>query len=412
LSRLTFRWAHEESGQILILAMLMMTVLLFSVGIAFNLGTLFVARRTMQEAVDAAAFGGAVVLFNGGTNAAAQTAATTDLQLNGYTTSNATIVIQSPPGSGPYWGNALYILVTASQNVQTPLLPQQGGTTNVAVSATAGSVTKTSNFALMALSPTATNALSVSSSAEIDVTGGDVQVNSNAATAASLTGGAVWDFTLGTARSVGGQTGFPAPWSTGQAAQADPLSGFVRPTTTTTFAGPTNITADTTLSPGKYLGGITVSCGSCTVTFSAGMYVLAGGGMSVPTGGKLLGTGVTFFNTLSNYPTETGTCGPVTLAGSAEMQIDAPTSGYYNSMLIWTDSTCSQPVSLTGAAALETAHGTIYAPSSAVNLGSSSLMQIGGQIIGNTISIGGTFELELTYSAAGAARPALPTLVQ
>ena len=401
-----------EDGQILVLTALLLTVLFFAVGIAFNLGTLFVARRSLQEAVDAAAFGGAVVLFNGGTNAAAQTAATTDLSLNGYSASNATIVIQSPPASGPYNGNALYILVTASQYVETPLLPQEGGTTKVAVSAVGGSVSKTSNFAVMALSSSATNALAVNNIAEVDITGGDVQVNSNAAVAATKSGSGQWVLSSSTARAVGGTSGFPASFLTGQASQPDPLSGFLRPAAGTLRSSSLlTVTTTTTLQPGLYQGGIAINC-SCTVTFAAGTFVLAGGGLSAINGSDLVGTGVMFFNTLSNYPTESGTCGPFSLANSSQMQIDASSTGYYNGMLIWTDSTCTQPVTLTGSAQFETARGTIYAPSSNINLASSSQMQITGQLIGSSITIGNAAQLQLTYTAGGAAKPALPTLAQ
>lgn len=403
--------SRDESGQILILTALLLTVLLFSVGIAFNLGTLFVERRTMQEAVDAAAFGGSVVLFNGGTNAAAVTAATTDLGLNGYSSSNLTLTIESPPSSGAYAGNAQYVVVNATKRVETPLLPSEGGTTAVGVSATAGAFGKASNFAFMALSPTAANAFQVNNSADVTVTGGSVQVNSNAAIAATKSGTGQFNLSGGTAKSVGGQSGFTG-WSTGQPSQPDPLSGFLRPSTlgATTY-GPTSVTATTTLQPGIYAGGINISGGG-TVTFAPGTFILAGGGLSVTGTPQLVGTGVTFFNTLTNYPTETGACGPVSLGGSSQMQINAPTTGYYTGMLIFVDSTCTQNVSLTGSSTLETANGTIYAANSLINIASTTQMQIGGQIIGNTITVGNTAQLTVTYNAATAARPTLPSLVQ
>src|SRR5258708_25910576 len=86
---------------------------------AFKLGALLVEGRTMQEAVDAAAFGGSVVLFNGGTNAAAVSAATTDLSLNGYSASNLMLTIVSPPTSGTYAYNVDYVAVTASRRGET-----------------------------------------------------------------------------------------------------------------------------------------------------------------------------------------------------------------------------------------------------------------------------------------------------
>jgi hypothetical protein len=263
----------------------------------------------------------------------------------------------------------------------------------------------------MALNTTATNAFQVNNSAAVTITGGSVQVNSSAATAATKSGTGTFTVSGGTAQSVGGQTGFSG-WTTGATSQPDPLSGYLRPSTTgLTAYGATSVTGTQTLQPGVYTGGINIS-GSSTVTFAAGMYIMKGGGLSVTGSPNLVGTGVTIFNTLDNYPTETGTCAAVSMGGSSQMTISAPTTGYYTGMLIFVDSTCTQGVALTGSSALTTANGTIYAAKSLINVASSTAMTIGGQIIGDTVTVGNAAALQVNYNASGAARPTLPTLIQ
>src|SRR5258708_26392739 len=126
---------------------------------AFKLGALLVEGRTMQEAVDAAAFGGSVVLFNGGTNAAAVSAATTDLSLNGYSASNLMLTIVSPPTSGTYAYNVDYVAVTASRRGETPPPPPAGGATPGGRSATARARRQGHNLPLHRHIPPPTDAL-------------------------------------------------------------------------------------------------------------------------------------------------------------------------------------------------------------------------------------------------------------
>src|SRR5207237_2500163 len=73
-----------ESGQAVVLFAIMMLALLFAVGLAIDAGQLYSAKRAQQEAADAAAFAGAVVLYRQGTVAQAVAAARTDALTNGY----------------------------------------------------------------------------------------------------------------------------------------------------------------------------------------------------------------------------------------------------------------------------------------------------------------------------------------
>ncbi|HVD31604.1 MAG TPA: pilus assembly protein TadG-related protein, partial [Methylomirabilota bacterium] len=130
-----------EEGQAVVLFSIMMLALLFAVGLAIDAGQLYSAKRTEQEAADAAAFAGAVVLYQQGTGAQAITAARTDAQTNGYLSgggcllstpgvcydaaTQTTVAVYWPPISGSYVGNIKHVEVSITRQVKTSLVPAQ-----------------------------------------------------------------------------------------------------------------------------------------------------------------------------------------------------------------------------------------------------------------------------------------------
>jgi Flp pilus assembly protein TadG len=421
-----------EGGQVVILTALLMTVLLFSVGIAFDLGTLFVTKRTLQEAVDAAAFGGAVVLYNTpGANAAAITAAKADYVLNGFPDPTTDPAITSQTWTSPYTFNGAntYIDISITMNVRVPLLPAEGGLIPVTVRSTAGAIRAASGFpySVVALNTTAQDAFWVYSSGIINANVGNIQVNSNHSTKAAEKSGGT--FTLGagvTAKSVGAQTGFGASWTaTGQPIVPDPLAGYLRPTApacpgASCYPGPTNISSATTLNPGVYNSTIAItgagsSAGKFTVTFNPGMYILKGG-LTTNFGGyvDLVGTDVTFFNTAPNYPTMSGTCGTVTTLNNGNVNIGAPTlaTNYYFGMLIFEDPYCTQQITIGASGTISVANGSVYAKNATVLFLGGGTITIGGHLIADKVQIGGLANVNLNYDGTTSANPMVPSLVK
>src|SRR5438045_5239496 len=101
----------DETGQVLVIAALSMTVLLGFVGLATDVGVLFCTRRTTQSAADAAAVAGALdYLYNGSSSkaiAAGKAAATANGVTDG--TGSAVVTISVPAADGPNAGTAGYI---------------------------------------------------------------------------------------------------------------------------------------------------------------------------------------------------------------------------------------------------------------------------------------------------------------
>ena len=163
----------------------------------------------------------------------------------------------------------------------------------------------------------------------------------------------------------------------GAACCANPLSSEAVPSAVTNkqncdhtgqFYIDQNSNNNSTLSPGVYCGGIYDNGG--VVTFSPGVYILNGGGLTIQNSSTATGTGVTFFNTA--YKTTngayTGTYGKFMLSDSVvSVNLAAPTSGQFDGMLFYQDP--SIPVGSAGsqvqAKANTTLQGTIYLPTTA-----------------------------------------------
>ncbi len=100
-----------------------------------------------------------------------------------------------------------------------------------------------------------------------------------------------------------------------------------------------------TLSPGVYCGGMTIgNTNGTTFTFSPGVYVMAGGGMTLNSQAVVAGTGVTFYNTSSTGWGCSGSSSytPLTISGQVTANLTAPTSGTYNGILFFGNRTgCS-----------------------------------------------------------------------
>lgn len=126
------KW-RDESGQVLIVVGLSMTVLLGFVGFATDVGVLLHERRTLQSAADAAAIGAATEALWENTPTSVTsgmwTAATKDASLNGFTpgssngstsTGGASLAIMITPNiTIPGYNSSGYVQAVATQSTPT-----------------------------------------------------------------------------------------------------------------------------------------------------------------------------------------------------------------------------------------------------------------------------------------------------
>lgn len=183
---------------------------------------------------------------------------------------------------------------------------------------------------------------------------------------------------------------------------------FTRPTGSGSNGCQFNGSTTVNMLPGVYYGGWKIS-GHPTLLLAPGIYVMAGGGISL-SGGTITsvqgGTGdpapVMILNT-DNPVTHTGQAG-IDLTADSTLALHALDTGPYRGILVWNDRSGSNPsalVTLGGQATLDIA-GTIYSPKGLVNMEGGS--GAGGatnsasvQIIAWKFDIGGNGSLDMPY---------------
>lgn len=429
------RFMRQDGGQVVVLVALAMSGLLLGVGLAIDTGQLFVARRDAQSAADAAAWAGAVKIYQGGTAAEAISAATTDAALNGYSTGGTTTVtVVSPPTSGEFSGDPRYVQASITLDVATIFIPgATAGKTRITVNATGGAAPYGSGYAILTLDPDDQQAFKVSGNGNTSVSGAGIKVNSNANQAAQISGnGNVTVASPYSAEVVGGvqqsgSGGFSPAAVLGGSPVGDPYAALPEPSIVgqTIFVN-TDMSSDTcspslnwtcsgstyVLSPGVYDGGIKIS-GNGTVTMNAGVYILRNGGFQMSGNGSVTGAGVMMFNTVADHPLSIGSCDQWKISGNGAISFSAPTSGTYKGMLVWQDEDCVKDISWSGNGSVTSSSGTIYGPNADFQISGNgtATMNVNSQIVTKTFKISGNADINLNYNSGGNAAPLVPALV-
>jgi len=435
-----FVGTEAEFGQAVVLIAVTLLGMIMIVGVAIDAGQVYSARRAAQEAADAAAYAGAVTLYQGGSQGQAFNAARADATSNGFTNSmqNTTVTVQQP-NVAPYNTNR-YIEVTISRNVQTSLVPAQAAITVVTVHAIAGADPLNNDYAIMALdrNPT-TNAFVVGASAHINISGGGIVVNSTAAQAAiNSTPTADWDISCLSTNpcNIDIAGGTPSSWPTaasgspdyyngvrtGQPQVTDPFAGYPKPSVT---GLPCGSQAACTNRAGWASHNDTIGTGIYTSNIAGkrlchGIYILKGGGMSGdidvdttstdPVTGDVCDGKVMIFNTLSNYPATGGSCSSVGVSGNHDITLYAMTTGTYAGLLFFQDPACTATMTFGGTSFELTATGTIYVPNGAFTANGHPSIN-GGQIVAKTIDLQNAV-LDIDYTPNTSAQPVLPRLAK
>ncbi len=450
----TFFGSTGEAGQAIVMIAIIFMALLFAVGLAVDTGQLFAAKRAQQEAADAGAFAGAVVLYQGGTILQATAAAIADATRNGFTdgvngatvTVNGTNVASSNgPTSGPYAGESpvRHIEVVIIRQVKTTLVPAEAAFNPVRARGVAGAEPINNGYAIIQLDTSCTSgALAVSPNVDIHLTGGGILVNSCSSTAVSgVTGGS--DITICNPSGpcspnayavdiVGGDlVTWPGGITIHQAAsiQPDPFAGTPKPTNLKSYNGVNNLPTN----PAKIGGTNTAPEGIYTGTLSGadlchGIYILKGGGLGGdiardtnaahidPNTNTRCDGKVFIFNTMSNFPAAGGTCSKIGQNGNHPITIRPmdvialPGPQVYQNFMLYQDPNCTVTMDIGGNQTLD-AGGTIYVPNAALNMQGNPSTIDGGQFVAKTLNVQNG-NLNINYSGGNTAQPIQPRLAE
>jgi hypothetical protein len=284
----------------------------------------------MQGVADTAAYSAGIAYDkNDGTSYVTQAKAITAAQ--GYVDgqNGTSVTVNRPPSSGSYTSNTSAIEVIVQQP-QPRFLSGLFLASNPTVNARAVTVVSSTGPAcILALDPTANQAITVSGSADVNSPGCDLAANSSSSNAINMSGSSA--LTTPCLVAVGGVTvtsGLAltkcSTPTTGASVTSDPYASVPAPTP----SGPCLTVPGTqtvSLSAGYYCSGLHIG-GSQTATFAPGVYYISGGNFKVD--GSASGTGVTFYTTAGNS---------VSINGSGTTTFSAPTSGTYSGIVFFGD---------------------------------------------------------------------------
>ena len=419
-----WRGREGEGGQAVVLIAISFLALLMAVGLAIDAGQLFVARRTMQEAADAAAYAGAVVRYQNGSVPAARVAAFDDAARNGYPMGGAfTVEVNAGPSSGLYAGNDKYVEVMIYGYVRTSLVPAQSALTYVRVRGVAGAEPLNNGYAIMALDRGNTpRAFYADSNADIHLTGGGILVNSSSPTGAwsDQCNASRFDISTPWGTDVNGNaTGcFPTTGNglaVGQPQQSDPFGLTPPPSVCSglcTPATPHYNAMTPVILPGIYdveIGG----AGQTTIDLSSGIYILKHG-INASGNADLISLpgGVFIFNTHTGYPARfrpgIDTCGPLNLSGNATTDLRAMTTAPYANFLVYQDPACTSDMTISGNGNF-IGSGTIYVPNGGFVFDGNSASLTGSQLVAKTVTIQ-SGNITIDFNQGNTAQPIQPRL--
>lgn len=325
----------DKSGSPMIYTGLIVAVLFGFGGLAVDAGMWYATKRSAQSAADAAALAGALEVARGSTATEIETRAKADAESNGYSSgSGATIIINNPPTSGPSAGQAGAVEAIVQQPVAS-FLSAAFRSKQVTVAARAVASYRIAESCVYVMDPSEDAALSVPGTADVDMDCG-AQVNSVSPIAIDQVGASCMTATsLATAGGASGTCLDPQP-DEDMSQVEDPFAYLTAPAAAAgpcDYASLVTVSSPTTLDPGNYCGGLKITK---DVDFNPGEYVIGGEGLHIQGNCDVTGDEVTFYfpDTVTGYDP-----GPSALyiAGTADVQLSAPTTGDYQGLLFYLD---------------------------------------------------------------------------
>jgi hypothetical protein len=391
---------HHQRGAMAVMTALLLPMLLGFMALALDVGYVLLQRNRMQVAADAAALLAAGARQHGQDINSAQALALTATQANGFTqgVDQTLVSVAIPPGgTGSFANDTQYVRVTVTQPVHAWLAWIFGITRTTTAASAVGGPAGSSQPCLLSLASAASGALIIQGNSVVTANSCGIFVNSSSNTAMQVSGNVT--VTANPIQVVGNYTAIGnvtiSPVSTGAAASANPFTSLAVPLFTgCTFTNYTRTgNGSLVLAPGTYCGGISIT-GNHAVQFSAGTYVLYGGGMQFSGNiAPIAGSGVTFFNSGngSSYPYSA-----LNVAGNISLNLSAPSSGPYAGLLFMQDPLNTLAANIVGNSGAVLA-GNLYFPQSNLTLtGNSGTAIPTGSVVAQKVSVVGNTQFTMT----------------
>ena len=413
------RWRLLErlsgtDGNIAVIFAIALPAVIGVTGMSVESGYWYQKERQLQQAADAGAFAGATVLRD--QSGSVEAAAYDEVGKFGFSGSNATIGISTPPSSGPNQ-NARSVEVTISFPARRFFSAVFSSDAVIVNARAVATFEEPTNACLLALDTAASGAVTFRGGSLVSVSKCEIMSNSIADDAAILTGGpsvttpcinTVGDISISNnsnltlteckaARTNQQRAKDPyadrlPPETSGACDNLPPVTGG--PGTSYTYdAGPT---------------GVRRICSNVGLKrnhhFEPGVYILDGADLSINAGANVTGSGVTFYMTDGAR---------VQMNGNATVELSAPTTGNFAGIAFWGDVANTTTTHIINGTASSSITGAIYAPGSIVSF-NGNFSGIGGcmQLVARMIDFAGNASISTDCSGFGLEWAGVPGRVQ
>ena len=390
---------NSENGGTLVFVALMMPVIAGFAGLAFDATGWYMEKRMLQNVTDSSALAAAYSISKGNEATEVELAAYADAQVNSFTVGGSnTMLIESPPTSGDYAGQANFVMVTSTTPASgtfTRILGRADGT--IKTIATAG-ILAVGEHCILALDHKIDKALEFTGSSIVDINCGvasnsssseSIYLNGHATLTANPSAQAYGDIYTGGSATLN----VPNPIQPFSQRSPDPYENITVPSDPATCTD-TNLKllkdTDPAPTPGRYCGGIDFGSQS-NVTLDPGVYIMDGGELRINAGATVTWDGVTIILT-GDSPENVAT---MKINGDAYIDLSPPTSGEYSGVTIYQDRNADPTGNndLLGTANT-IINGAVYFPSQEINYsGGSTGVATCLQIIGKKVTFNGNAEL-------------------
>ena len=364
MRRITSRFNQDPSGSVAIITAFCIVICLGVSAAAATYGVATGVRTAQQSALDAAVLMGAALPI--GTTDATRIKAAQDAFRGGLSaaTTTATTAVTAEFKVEQLGSDNVKVGGNATAAVKNAFSGIIGGATIPVASAAAAKKAITGPICAYSLDESASGALDLNGTVNVSMNC-PVQTNSASPSAAKAVGGGkLVAKMIGIAGGVQGEQAFSPKPVTGVPRVSDPFANIPFPSegsctllSALTSAGTVKrITQNTTLDPGTYCGGLTVSNGAA-VRLNPGIYIFKDGAFKIDAGAQVTGE-----NILLAF---TGNNAGLWMTGGAVMNVTSPSSGSYINMQFMENRTTSgtTTISIGGNSTLKY-DGTMYFPKS------------------------------------------------
>ncbi|MDB5435335.1 MAG: hypothetical protein JWR47_1592 [Phenylobacterium sp.] len=392
------RRVSSETGNVAIMFALAMPLVVGAGALGVETNFQYIQQTHLQVAADAAAYVGALDNRASASSSVMTADASAIATSNGWSSTTGTIVVNTPPTSGPNQVPTATEVVL-SQNVPRFFTayfnkgPMVVHARAVAIYATAA------DACILALSKSASQAVQIQGNTTVTLVGCDIMSNSIASDAVNIWGSATVStecvVSAGGYANHGGLTltGPTCPSVVTQAPRArDPFSGLATPPTgvSRSLAGVGNNNT-VTLQPGYYSGGMALRG---TVTLAPGVYYVSGGNFDIGANASVMGSDVTIYLAAGSQ---------VSMQGNSHVSLAAPTSGTYSGILFFGDRAgVSSAANVFTGDSSSSLTGDLYFPTQSVTYqGNFSGINGCTQVIADTVTWTGSATVSVNCKAQG-----------